>query len=137
MHAEQFLIYLLLGGFALLQFLVTALKRWREQQIAQQSSPEPPARAPDERWWSPDPETAPPKVRSEAAPRPAAPRPHAPERSAARPSPRPAAKQLRRQARAEPASQHRIALGDRTELRRAVQLTIILGPPRSLAPDES
>ena len=134
MANEQLIIYLLVGGFALLQFLAGALKRRREGEAEQQSAPEPDAHEPDERWWSPGPEEPLPEVRVEATAPPVAPRAHAALPSAARPSPpqRPTPSPAR-----VDASRHRIALRNRAELRRAVELMAILGPPRSSAPFES
>jgi hypothetical protein len=141
MWAEQFLMYLLVGGFALLQFLAGALKRRREAQLERQSGRPPEELDTGEQWWDPAPEPAPREVRVEATPSPAVLRPGAVERSAARAIALKAAKaanQPRRPARAEPAwSHHGIALRDRAELRRAVEMMAILGPPRSLATDDS
>ncbi len=134
MANEQLLIYLLLGGFALLQFLAGALKRRRERETGQPSAPEPDVQEPDEHWWSPVPENALPEVRVEVTPAPIARRAHAAVSSAARPRPPEPPKPS--PARVE-ASRHRIALRNRTELRRAVELMAILGPPRSRVPFES
>jgi hypothetical protein len=137
MPPEQILIYLLVGGFALLQFIAGALKRRRQEQLEQQSGPAPPASEPDEEWWNPVPEPAPRAVRVEATPPPSVMRPVAAERSDARPSPRQRPRQLPQPARAEPGSHHRAALRDRAQLRRAIELMAILGPPRSRAADDS
>jgi len=135
MPIEQLVIYVLVAGFTLLQVVASALKRRRQSELEPQLR-DPTAPETGEQWWDPVPETAPPEVRIETKPSPVVPRPRAPERSAARPGQQQPAAQTRRQVRAEHASHHRIALRNRAELRRAVQLMAILGPPRSRVPHE-
>jgi hypothetical protein len=131
MPVEQLVLYALVGGFTLLQLLAGALKRRRDAELERQS-PETAESDAGEPWWDPVPETAPPQVRVEDKRPPAAPRPRVRERSALRP----AAAQARRQIRASHAAQHRATLKNRAELRRAVELMAILGPPRSRVSDE-
>jgi hypothetical protein len=131
MPVEQLVLYALVGGFTLLQLLAGALKRRRDSEL-ERRSPEPAESDAGEQWWDPVPETAPPQIRVDTTRPPAAPRPRVRERSA----PRAPAAQARRQVRAQHVSQHRVTLKNRAELRRAVELMAILGPPRSRVPDE-
>lgn len=135
MPIEKLLIYLVLGAIFFAKFLADTLKRQRRVRTAERLH-EPAAPARNVRGFKPAAAFPPAEARRPSAPRPAM----VSERrdlasGAARPA-RKLAAQPTRQPPTEPARRHRVALGERAELRRAVELMAILGPPRSLAPYE-
>jgi hypothetical protein len=147
---EDFLLYLVFGAIALLKLVA---KAWRErrarqepQQTFESSYQEPEQDSEDDAWWNPPAEPTPsfepyepPPIEAPPAPifAPTAPTPVPRPRAADRPRPKPRAAQARKPDLAKPAVQHRIALNNPAELRRAFELMAILGPPRSLAPEDS
>jgi hypothetical protein len=136
MPVEKLVIYIALAAIFFVKFVLDSLKRQRESQTAQRAEPD--GQELGERWWDPLDEPAEREVRLAAEPRPAVVPPPRPARTpaAARPAAPPPAARARRQALVQPALQHKKTLGNRAELRRAVELMAILGPPRSLAPYE-
>lgn len=141
MPVEKLVIYIVLAAFFFVKFVADTLKRHRALQEAERApEPEPAAQEQSERWWEPLVEPAKPAERQaqlRAEPRPVVvPLPRPPE-PPVRPAKREAAARAKRKAAVQPAVRHRIALGNPAELRRAVELMAILGPPRSIAPYDS
>jgi hypothetical protein len=132
MPIEKLLIYLVLGAIFFAKFVADTLKRQREVRTAEQN-PEHSAPAGNVRGWEPAVASAASEARRRAAPLPERPESAS---SAVRAATRKPAARPTRKARIEPALRHRVALGEPAELRRAVELMAILGPPRSLVPYE-
>lgn len=149
MPTEKLLIYLVAAALVLLKFIFDVLQRWRlhpttqgpvpnaqEPRVHRRQSPrdasrdEPRRHAVSSRVVPAERVVPPQRVSAPARP---------PKRDASRPThPRSAQSAARSQPslHVERATRHRIALGSRTELRRALELMTILGPPRSRAPDD-
>lgn len=136
MPDEKLLLYVVAAAVFLLTFFADVLQRRRERRMEQQQTRREavahgsPAQRTDalhdDRAGEARFEPSPPRsVAAKSTVRPVIPS----EIQAA-------ARRQRPVVRVEPAMRHRFALGERAELRRAVQLMTILGPPRSRVPED-
>lgn len=121
MPIEQLLIYIVLAVIFFVKFVVDTFKRTRELEVSGPAKPERGSVL---------------ELHAEAQPVLVA-VPRSPELPTTRPAQAAPVARARRLALAQPALQHRMVLGNHAELRRAVELIAILGPPRSLAPYDS
>jgi hypothetical protein len=134
MSTEQVFVYLFIAALALVQFFARLKRLGRAGEREHDTATEPVSQERDARFPDRKLEAPPPEHPSERLPRPA--RPPALAAKAIAPAPRLSAQATRPPpaVRPKPAWKVRIEPGNRAELRRAVALMTILGPPRSQTP---